>query len=306
LGGSGATGVITLPLPTVNATSVTTIGDSAIILPVLTVLASGMPGNNAGVITLPLLTVLAHAGATGVITLPILTVLGGSGATGVITLPVLTVEATGSVIGNNSTINLPILSVNAGSGVILVTGDITLPIFTVSGTDKLPADITLTLSRLTVSAQAQQGSVENISLTMPMLTLRAYSGHVVRLTLPSFSLNAVGQSGIRGLYDRDLPRLQVLGYGTLHQHGNVNVRIPLFSLQTNLINGIISISTDIVLPVLTTNLHGFRGENGNVSIVFPMIETATEVALNPNATAGLSLFALKLDAYADVYINRII
>jgi hypothetical protein len=257
---------------------------------------------NFGTITLPMLGVTSM----NVIVLPLLTVFATDyAAYSLLDLPIFTFN-TWMQTTNDGDIALPVLGVSSIANPGNNTIDITFPSMVVYSEQVLRANGNVILPMLSIDTVVQQGSVEGLSLTMPMLTLSAFSGQVVTLTLPSFSLYAVGQSGIRGLYDKSLPRLQVVGYGTLHQHGNANVRIPLFSLQTNLINGIISISTDIVLPVLMTNFHGFRGENGNADITFPMIETATNVALNPNGDVSLTLFALKLDAYADVYINRFI
>ncbi len=273
-------------------------GDGAFSLPVLWM-------NNPNIIQFPILQVQAGGGATGVITLPIMTVVGtGTPADniGTVTFPLMTVSGTAS--GPGAFINLPIIVLS--TAVIANSVAITLPLMTVSAEKFIRCNGDITLPRPTFFNVVQQGSVENISITLPGLALNAFSGIPVAITLPNLSLNAVGQSGIVGSYDRLLPRMTVSSQAKQEILGTFNVTLPSFSLDNNLLTGIVSLASTRNLPVLTLNAHAFRGENGDGAITLPTLTLSTLVALNPNGTFAQSLKMLTLDAYADVHINRII
>jgi hypothetical protein len=163
------------------------------------------------------------------------------------------------------------------------------------------------LPKFTFYTVAQQGSVENIDINLPMMTLNAYSGHVVDLTVPSFVLSASGDNGFVATFSKDLPRLTINVKADQENIATFTNTLPQFSLDLSAVQGIVSTSTaNRNIPVFILNAHAYRGENATGAFSLPILELTTEVALNPNGNFGLSLKMLTLDAYADVYTNRFI
>ena len=256
-------------------------------------------------VTLPLF----WQGNPNIIQFPIMSVSASPGPMALITLPIFTALATGNpdplaVLGTASN-TLPLITLAAQSGFGNHV-DITLPLITVYSEKFVRGNISITLPRPTFNTVVQQGSVENIDLTLPMLTLNAFSGHPVGLILPQLTLDIVGQSGIVGTYNKSLPRMIVNVKATQKPLVTASIIFPQITLDNNVLTGEISTSGNRVFPALTLNAHAFRGENGNGAITLPALSLTTEVALNPSGTVSQSLFMLTLDAYADVYTNRII
>ena len=169
--GSGATGVFSLPL--------------------LGVTSSGTPANSMGDIDLPLLVI----SGTGVV----------QTVDGTITLPIMTASAIGSFFGGQ--VLLPLLTINATTIDNQIA--IELPALTVSAEQFIRVNGSITLPRPTFYTVAQQGHVEELDISLPMITLSAFSGHPVGLTLPQFIIAAEGKNGYVGIFSKSLPRMTV-------------------------------------------------------------------------------------------------
>lgn len=259
-----------------------------------------------------------------IIQFPVISVQGGSGATGVITLPLMTVDSTGTPADSIGVVSLPLFTVDAvGSGpgafidfpVLVLNGiakaneaSITLPAITISAKADMPRAVgEITLPRFTFYTVGQQGQVENLDLTLPMITLNAYSGHPMGLTLPQFTLAAEGSNGYVGTFSKSLPRMTVNVKADQENLATFTNPLPQFSLVFSGLQGIVSTSVgNRTLPIFNINAHAYRGENGSASITLlvPILTTVTTV--DPDGAFSSSLLMLTLDAYADVYTNRII
>jgi hypothetical protein len=268
--------------PPTLAYSPPSIGDFAKNLPLLSVQAEGAPG---AAFTLPSLSVAIQ---------------GGPGAS--LTLPILTVSATTPFA--NASVSLPGLSVFAGPA---RGSDLTLPSPTVSAGQFVRGNISITLPRPTFITVVQQGTVENIDMTFPVLTLNASVGKKVELTLPQLSFAIEGKNGLLGTFSKSLPRVTVNVKASQNIIGTFGIPLPSPTFSTNLLTGTVSLSGgNRTLPIFSLNAHAYRGENGDVATTLPVLSLTTEVALNPSGTVSQSLFMLTLDAYADIHINRII
>jgi hypothetical protein len=277
-------------------------GDGAFTLPLLWM-------NNPNIIQLPILEVSSTgtpADTIGSITLPILSVQGGSGATGSFSLPIITVAATtpASPVGVAGIADLTLPQLNIGTSNWF---NQTLPIFTVQGEQKNRADGDVTLPMFTTNTVAQQGHVENIFITLPQFSLSAFTGHPVTITLPQFNMVIEGENGFLGTFDRSLPRMTINVKAEQQEFGTSNITLPQFSLDNNVLQGIISLSGgNRTLPTILLNAHAFRGENGNADLTLPILELTTFSPANPSGTFSQTLKMLTLDAFADHYTNRII
>lgn len=249
-----------------------TTGDTSFILPVFSVNASVSGGN----IQLPILTIAATGNPDPFATL----------GTFDQALPILTL-ASQSGFGNHVGITLPVLTADAGH---FIRGN-----------------VSIILPRPVFNTVVQQGSVEEIDLDLPVFTLNAFSGHPVGLTLPQFTIAAEGSNGYVGTFSKSLPRMTVNVKASQQNVATFIKSLPQFNLNLTGSQGIVSSSVgNRTLPIFDINAHAYRGENGNVSVILPILTLTNEVALNPNGTASNSLFMLTLDAFADVYTNRII
>lgn len=312
LGASSNSGNITLPLLFMN-------NPQTIALPQFSI--QGL-GGATGNINLPILTVLGHRAPQAVFNLPILTVFGGFNPEADITFPSLQVTAHGRKDTNDVNITLP-FSINVvaheeGGEILLPIltiaaigfaneANITLPIPTVQAQDHRGGDGSVTLPKLTLFTEVQQGSVENIDITLPMLTLNAFSGHPVALELPSLSFTIEGKNGFVGTFSKSLTRMTVNVKASQNIIGTSNISLPSPTFSNSLLTGVVSLAGgNRTLPIFTLNSQGFRGENGDVAITLPVLTLTTEGVLDPSGTVSQSLFMLTLDAYADVYINRIV
>lgn len=257
--------------------------------------------------TLPFPVVQGGSGATGQLTLPLLSMVLDEGDVG---LPIITVLATGNpdpfaTLGTaTNTIPIPTVLGQSGFGNHV---RITLPLNTVSAGQFIRGNISITLPRPTFNTVAEQGDVHNMDISLPVLNLNAFSGHPVGLTLPQFTIAAEGKNGYVGTFSKDLPRMTVNVKATQEEIVRFIKSLPQFSFNLSALQGIVSSSVgNRTLPLFNVNAHAFRGENGTATLTLPALTLTTEVALNPSGTVSKSLFMLTLDAYADVYTNRII
>jgi hypothetical protein len=242
------------------------------------------------------------------IQMPMLGVSSASGISGDMQLPLFGISAVGDngVSTGDFDQSLPMLTVSA---TILMSNDvdITLPLLTVSSEKFVRGNGTITLPRFKFNTVAQQGSVHEVELTLPVLALRAFSGHPVGLTLPQFTIVAEGDNGLVGTFIKSLPRLVVNVKADQENIATFINSLPQFNFNLTGLQGIVSTSvSNRNLPMLDINAHAYKGDNGDVDITLPALTLITEVALNPNADLSQTLLMLTLDAYADVYINRII
>jgi hypothetical protein len=240
-----------------------------------------------------------------IIQLPVLSVQGGSGATGNITLPLLSVEGgqpAGSfnVIGN-ADITLPLLFVDNQN-----EGSVVLPIFTVSAEQVNRANSNITLPIFTTETVVQQGSVESIAITLPQLVITAYSGHKVALTLPSLNVISSGSNGYLGTFDRMLPSLVVNVKANQAEILTGDITLPLPLVNASAVQGVISTGGNRILPMLLINAHGFKGRNGDGDITLPALSVVGVGFANPTGDVPITLPIIELNAFADVYTNRII
>jgi hypothetical protein len=242
--------------------------------------------NNPQAIELPILGVSGGVLAVtsdGAFTFPSLTMVGRSGATGIMTLPLFTLGAG----VNFSMLTLPMFTIHAeqkgiGSGVV------NLPIFA-------------------TNTVAQQGFVHSVFTTLPALSLTAYTGHDIDLTLPIFTMDNSGSNAGLASFDQSLPRMVIVVKGKQLETGVSRLFLPEFNLSGNLLTGIISVSGgNRTLPMFTTDLHAYRGENGDGAMSMPMFTTATQAVDNPQGALVQNLKMFTLDAFADQFINRII
>ena len=268
---------------------------------------AGVSSSGDVAITLPL-SVSVLPGPMAVFTLPSLTIFAGHLGSR-LQLPIFTVSATGNpdpfaVLGTFAE-TLPVFTVETQSGFGNHVA-ITLPLPTVLAYENVRGNISVTLPRPIFQTVVQQGSVENIDLTLPLLTLSAFSGHPVGLTLPQFAVDIVGQSGFVGTYNKNLPRMIVNVKATQKPLVTANIILPQVTLDNSVLTGEISTSGNRVFPALTLNAHAFRGDNGNVAITLPVLTLASEDASGPDGTFSQSLKMLTLNAYGDSYTNRII
>lgn len=269
-----------------------------------------LPSSGDVAVTFPIISVLSLGGPGVVsITLPIMTVSATSSG-GYIQLPIFTVLATGNpdpfaTLGMFSE-TLPMLSLASQSGfgnhVI-----ITLPSPTVEVSHFIRGNVSITLPRLTFNTVVQQGVVHDMELSLPAFTLSAFSGHPVSNALPQFTIDAQGSNGYVGTFIKNLPRMIVNVKATQGEIVTGNIILPQFSFNLSGLQGIVSTSVgNRTLPIFQINAHAYRGENGNVAITLPMPSLTIVGVLDPDGTFSNSLFMLTLDAYADVYTNRII
>lgn len=278
-------------------------------------------------ITLPQFTVQGGSGATGVITLPLLSVQGLGAATGVITLPQFNVQGAS---GTGAELTLPLLSLSA-SDVPPATATLTLPLLTldatalqgevgnfaealvvlstsfiVQATRGFHGLIQITLPKFASGFTALQGSVDGTTINLPAFTINIRTGLTPSTVLPQLSLAATGHPGHIGIFNKSLPRMIVNVKATAEVRGEFNITLPAFTLDNSLLTGNISLPSTRNLPVFNLNAHGFRGENGDGAVTFPAFTLTTESYQSLNGTVVQSLKMLTLDAYADVYTNRII
>jgi hypothetical protein len=168
-------------------------------------------------------------------------------------------------------------------------------------------NVSITLPRPTFYTVAQQGSVENIEIDIPMITLSAYSGHLVDMTVPSFTLAASGENGFVGTFTKSIGPLVVNVKASQENVATFTNALPQFSLDFSGLQGIVSTSTaNRDIPMFILNAHAYKGNNADGSFSLPIVTLTTEVALNPSGDTDQSLLMITLDAYADSYTNRFI
>lgn len=264
--------------------------------------------NNPQTISLPQLTVWGGSGATGDVTLPAITMVAEGTPANVIvdiTFPMPTVSSTATGMGGE--VNLPQLTIVSSSNPGNNTIDLTLPQIVLTAGNFNRCTASLTMPRFTFETVAQQGTVENIEITMPMLTVNIQAGKTVDLELPVLSVVVSGQNGFVGTFNKSLPVPIVNVKASQTIIGTSYLSLPSPTFTTSLLTGVVSLTGgNRTLPTLILNAHAFRGENGDVAITLPVFSLTNEVALNPSGTFSNSLFALTLDAYADVHTNRFI
>ncbi len=288
----------------ISVAPVVSTGDGAITLPNLWM-------NNPNIIHLPILAVTSSgtpANVTGEVTLPMLQVQGGGGATGAITLPLLVTASTATQqsITNDGDLTLPLLTVAGGANNPL-SGSITLPSLTVLGEQKNSASGNIILPMFNTETVVQQGSVHQVSIQLPMLTLESRVGLKTNIQLPSLTISGNGSSGFLGTFDRVLPSLIINVKASQKSIVTGNITLPSIAIDGNLLTGIISLASgNRTLPTLQINAHAFRGENGNVAITLPALELQGEGFANPTGDGAISLPIIELDVFADVHTNRII
>jgi hypothetical protein len=290
--------------------------------------------NNPNIIQLPVLTAQGYADMGGDLTFPLLavTATGMAGEVSgivefpmlwmnnpqVLSFPVLAVTSSGSLDTNNGTVALPLLwmnnphiivlpqfTVNATDGANIANFE--LPMFTVSSEQQAKGGGEVSLPMFTTSTVAQQGFVHSIFTTLPALSLTAYTGHGIDLVLPIFTMDNSGNNAGLASFNQNLPRMTIKVSGAQAETGIARLFLPEFSLNGNLLTGIISVSGgNRVLPMFTTDLHAYRGENGDGAMSMPMFTTATQAVDNPQGALVQNLKMFTLDAFADQFINRII
>jgi hypothetical protein len=236
----------------------------------------------------------------------------------VLSFPVLAVTSSGSLDTNNGafelpllwmsnphTIALPLFTVSASDGGNI--GDLELPMFEVSGEEKNRGVGDVNLHMFTTNTDAKQGFVHGIFVTMPSLSLTAYTGHNIDLTMPMFTMDNSGNNAGLASFGQSLPRMTIKVSGAQAETGVSRLFLPEFNLSGSLLTGIISVSgSNRILPMFTTDLHAYRGENGDGAMSMPMFTTATQAVDNPQCTLTQNLKMFTLDAFADQFINRII
>jgi hypothetical protein len=186
-------------------------------------------------------------------------------------------------------------------------GGMALPMFTIEGSQQNLASADWTLPMFTTNTVAQQGFVHSMFATLPQLSVLGYAGQTIGIALPSLTLEAHGSTGYLAIFDYSLPRMTIKVVAEQQETGTFNVSLPRFNLSGNLLTGIVSMpGSNRILPMFTTNLHAYRGENGDGAVSLPMFTTATFAPANPDGTLVQSLKMFTLDAFADVYTNRII
>jgi hypothetical protein len=290
--------------------------------------------NNPQVIEFPILTMQGYADMGGDLTFPVLAVTS-SGTAGeasgafdlpllwmnnpqIIEFPILTVDAVGSLDTNNGllalpllwmsnphTIALPLFTVSATDGAN--QADLELPMFTVSSEQQAKGSGEVSLPMFATNTVAQQGFVHSVFVTMPALSLTAYTGHDIDLTMPMFTMDNSGNNAGLASFNQSLPRMGIVVKGKQLETGIARLFLPEFNLSASLLTGIISVSGgNRTLPIFTTNLHAYRGENGDGAMSMPIFTTATQAVDNPQCTLAQNLKMFTLDAFADQYTNRII
>ena len=303
-GGSGATGVISLPILSVQGFGA---AGAEITLPQLSLSAFSSPGISN--ITLPIFTtsLAGHLQVDGTVTLPLISLnaISSAHADGTVTLPAFSLSSTGLLHGASS-LALPVASLDA-----LASGDddisITLPALTLSATgNPLRGVAQITLSRFDTNLTGFSGSTDGTALELPAFTISIRTGLTVSTLLPQFTLAATAQSGFVGTYNKSLPRMTVNVKATQQSRGINSITLPVFTLDASLKTGEISLASTRNLPGLRLGATGFVGVPGDVDLTFPAFELSVFGYQGLQGTVVQSLKMLTLDAYADVYTNRII
>lgn len=199
---------------------------------VLPMLISAGSGGGRGAVTLPALSAEgtghdASGEASGVVSLPQFSVLGLGGAFSEMTLPMLSVSATGTVINTGGAfLSLPQFSLNA-FGQVSNMGQLSslLPSFDAIGYSG--SVLSVSIPGFLVQATGVSGTVGRAAVTLPMFelsasgyqpnhgsafvslpALRSVNSGSALLTLPGFTLTAVGHAVVTATYEAYAVNLQ--------------------------------------------------------------------------------------------------
>ena len=276
--------------------------EASITLPQLSVSAFSSPG--IANLSLPVLSVLAQGGAGADLTFPQFTTdfISLIHADSSITLPLLTLDS----VPPPTTITFPLISLDAAAH-SPVDGAITLPSLTLEATGNALRGIAqITLPQFATDLSGLSGSTEGTTLELPTFTISIRTGLTVSTLLPQLTLAATAQSGFVGTYNKSLPRMTVNVKATQQSRGINSITLPMFTLDASLKTGEISLTSTRDLPGLRLGATGFVGVPGDADLTFPAFELSVFGYQGLQGTVVQSLKMLTLDAYADVYTNRII
>jgi hypothetical protein len=220
--------------------------------------------------------------------------------------PAITLD-TWAQVGNQAAVTLPIFTTTTFANPGNNTISLTLPMPTIEAGENIRCDGVINIPQLTLNTVAQQGDVQEFTISLPPFTLNASAGQKLEIALPVLMMEISGENGFLGTYDKKLPVPIVNVKASQNIIGTSYLSLPSPTFTTSLLTGVVSLTGgNRTLPTLLLNAHAFRGENGDVAITLPVLSLIVNTSDSPQGTFSNSLFALTLDAYADVHTNRVI
>jgi len=198
--------------------------------------------------------------------------------------------------------DIPLFNISGSLGVEQNTlhGIITNPLFDVSGSIEVNENFiagNFSIPMFSIEGQISQGPHATLSVTLPSLQFKAYSGAALNLTLPKIQFVANAHVDPVARLNVILPRLQFNAHAIQDGMAVLNVALPTLRFTAHaFISGIAQLN--VTLPRLKFEAHALTGEVAQLNVVLPSLRFSAHAYWQGTNTLNIVLPKLQFSARA--------